>query len=153
MSPPVAVLVAPVGDSGGSLLALVRLAGQGWSPQLAPGEVWREPSGDWSAPWDPYDTDGPLAIWPVERALALWWDSALVVEGWDRARRALFHHPDLHPAFRDALRSFGPDDDDDDMSWPGGRAEWAAVELVRLGLGARVVLLDSVDGRLVERSP
>ena len=79
------------------------------------------------------------------RALPLWWDGALVPEGWDRARRVLWESPaSIHPAHRGAVHAFTPESGD-----PSG-AEWLACELVRWGLASRVFRLARRRGRLVE---
>jgi hypothetical protein len=81
---------------------------------------------------------------PME-ALTLWWDGALVPEGWDRARRVIWNRlgwawddemvallSEMEPTVAQAITVAG---------WlvvPGGPA-------------SRVVLLDLTDGRLVER--
>jgi hypothetical protein len=79
------------------------------------------------------------------RALPLWWNGALVAEGWDRARRVvlnsaekLSHHEGMlcgrfHPNLSEVFRV-------------GELAVFA-------GLATRVVRLTRVDGRLVELEP
>lgn len=66
-------------------------------------------------------------------ALPLWWDGKLVPEGVDRARRVW--RPTV--ADKDSWLVISPTD--------------LAHALVRQGDGSRVVLLDLVDGRLLER--
>jgi len=88
-------------------------------------------------------------------AFPLWWTGALVPEGWDRARRAyaaacravghhetaaeIMAHPDPVTAEDAANRGH---------SMVGFTVAYGARGL---GLASRVVLLDLVDGRLVER--
>ncbi len=67
-------------------------------------------------------------------ALPLWWDGALVPEGIDRAIRVLGDIPDAPHADR----------------WAAPMALARVLEAAGL---CRVVLLDLVDGRLVERAP
>lgn len=119
----VAVLVVPAeGDPGGL---------------LAPGACGSVPPSAWvrrygrGARWTPglsgHRTPGD--------ALPLWWDGALVPEGWDRARRVGISvwnnepNPDL------------------------GTVLVCATSLCDRGWGARVVRLARVDGRLVEVEP
>jgi len=93
--------------------------------------VYRAASGAW------VDVE-PLAGWTA-CALPLWWDGALVPEGWDRARRV---------ARAAGVTTFWPDEE------PSLRSVVRQGELLIEGnLASRVVLLDRVDGRLVERAP
>jgi hypothetical protein len=87
-------------------------------------------------------------------ALPLWWDEALVPEGWDRARRVAYRtqlYTEAHGGERGEFV---------DLALHDGR--WApdivhivevAEAMVRAGLASRVVRLARVDGRLVEVSP
>jgi hypothetical protein len=75
-------------------------------------------------------------------ALPLWWDGALVPEGWDRARRAWSHAPGHTPLGVGHRFEVSLD-----------QAEMVGLDLVQLGLASRVVRLARVDGRLVEVSP
>ena len=135
MADPYAILLVPT-EAGAVLLARRWLARWGVDGTL-PGEAWYDALG-WSAPWDPYDTDGPLALWPKTRGLALWWDGALVPEGWWRAWCAW-----TAGVSRPAPCPMRPD---------CAEVLELAKELEAGGL-CRVVLLDLVDGALVERAP
>jgi len=95
-----------------------------------PARAYRAASGAW------VDVE-PLAGWTA-CALPLWWDGALVPEGWDRARRV---HDRQSNAFQESLNHHL------DNVLGLGRA------LVALGFATRVVLLDRIYGRLVERAP
>lgn len=147
MIPPVAVLVVPAaGDRGGLLTPGPCGAMLPWAQQVRvsgpsyTGLVWAAGSR-----WPPED---PRHV----GVLPLWWDDALVPEGWDRARRVLANR----------MRSFLPSD------WSGGAGALLDASpgtesildtalmgrlLFELGLASGVVLLDRVDGRLVERVP
>lgn len=73
-----------------------------------------------------------------EDALPLWWDGALVPEGWDRYVRVL-------------LTALGGQDDYPVSRWPTADGVLAAASA---GTSlCRVVVLDLVDGALVERAP
>ena len=77
-------------------------------------------------------------------ALPLWWDGALVEEGWDRFRRwALGRTEEDGSEGRDFCTAMWCQARDASMA-----AEWAAESVG----GFRVILLDLVDGRLVERA-
>lgn len=129
------VLVPAEGDPGG-LLAAHRL-------RLPPGPQAAVSVTRSAIPPEVYGWNASSIVWP--HALALWWDGALVPEGWDRARRV----------YREAIRASG--------GTPVGAARldypsWARVAeyaswmvLWHPPLASRVVLLDLVDGRLVER--
>lgn len=106
-------------------------------------------------------------MWPA--ALPLWWDGALVPEGWDRARRSirpLVEHLDAYIQWRPTVpagdtlgRAIARHDryglgrllDRPDPML--GSVQIAAMVAACAGLASRVVLLDLVDGRLVERAP
>lgn len=74
-----------------------------------------------------------------ELALPLWWEGALVPEGWDRARRVANDSPTM-PDYS-SLRAF--------TATPES-CGWLADALVTMDLASRVVRLARVDGRLVE---
>ena len=139
----VAVLVVPAPNDPGGLLAAGRCGA------LPPMVMDLNGDGLWEEVDRPEDRTIPdegdnYAV----ATLPLWWDGALCVEGWDRARRVLYAAPDpVHPAFDPLLHRFYPDGLDGP---PTAGAEWLAVELVRFGLASRVVRLARVDGRLVE---
>ncbi len=76
-------------------------------------------------------------------ALPLWWDGALVPEGWDRLRRVWLASTG-HTPLAIGHRSIVTRD----------QAEMMALDVVRLGLATRVVrLARDADDRLVEVSP
>ena len=128
MSDIVAVLVVPAeGDPGGLLADGVAGSSPpyvGLGPAYEPGRPGGEP----------------------EWALPLWWDGALVPEGYDRARRVVagtLSAPGLvggDSAVRAWLRDLGESLAD---------AERLAAEVAECGYGS-VVRLARVDGRLVE---
>lgn len=132
---PHAVLVVPAEGDPGGLLA----AGPCGS---APPAVYRIPGEDWQPGLAPKPDRPPPKI--LRFALPLWWDGALVPEGWDRARRvygvSCADYPDVI-----ADRAY-------DTPLPGmQRLQALADMLVSHGLVAsRVVRLALVDGRLVE---
>jgi hypothetical protein len=123
----VAVLVVPAdGDPGGV---------------LAPGRCGIIPAmAEMRHTYDPHGAPGPeewtivSTLWTVRRALPLWWDGALVPEGWDRL-----------------IRTIGTDDAEDATRHPSlvGVLDWAEFARSR-GLASRIVRLARVDGRLVE---
>ncbi len=130
-SDPIAVLVVPVDGDIGGLLAVGRCGAR------APCCTRLRSFGDEPERW----AAGRMVGYPGEIvALPLWWDGALVPEGWDRARRVLDARGD---------------------AWVGrylfaptlSNVIIGAQAFVYNGLAARVVLLDLVDGRLVERAP
>lgn len=87
---------------------------------------------------------------PLLGALPLWWDGALVPEGWDRARRVLASwlessHNTI-PALAAVCRAMGMNTPDRTLTLI------LAVGLWRAGPADRIVILGrSEDGRLVER--
>lgn len=134
MGEPVAVLVVPAKGDPGGLLAAGRCGT--WPPASVclGDEGWRV---------------------GIARALPLWWDGALVPEGWDRARRVWFGsdapgRPDIgdDPLYDDLLDAvsiiFEPELE---------HVLALARSLTDIGRAFRVVLLDRVGGRLVERAP
>jgi hypothetical protein len=77
-----------------------------------------------------------VGLWPASAALPLWWDGALVPEGWDRLQREV--HREAQP-----------------LTWHMWRPRLARVLVeaetaVCVGLASRVVRLVHLDGRLVE---
>jgi hypothetical protein len=128
LTAPVAVLVVPAeGDPGG----LKTPGSCGSRPPL----VYHDPDDgtwrDWGHVWH-------------RAALPLWWDGALVPEGWDRARRV----EETVQRSGEVLEPWPLDP----MRRGGARyVQLLARALVTAGLASRVVLLDRVDGRLVER--
>lgn len=129
----VAVLVVPVERDPGGLLAC---GACGYPPAFA-AKLFEDSA--WSLRWyvgRPQDLASFAAV-----ALPLWWDSALVPEGWDRARRT--EGIGLEPLDE---AWFALQDPDPELR----RVDAFAVELVRAGLASRVVRLAKVDGRLVE---
>lgn len=83
---------------------------------------------------------------PTGEGLPLRWDGALVPEGWDRARRVWWDRPRGVRVDVDAARAAS-------LAFP------AVEDVVRLARAlesaglCRVVLLDLVDGAVVERAP
>ncbi len=135
MADVVAVLVVPAEGDPGGLLSPGRCGSSlgGGPPCAELYGVWcgaydamRETASD---QWSGEPTEAPKAI-----ALPLWWDGALVPEGWDRARR-------VH-------RATGWE-----TSIKANPTCSQAISLARdlvAALGGRVVRLARVDGRLVE---
>lgn len=84
----------------------------------------------------------------VDDALPVWWDGALVPEGWDRARRVAWDRSGF-PEGPELAATL----DSAEVMCPG----WEAVLRLARALEAaglcRLVLLDLVDGRHVERAP
>lgn len=139
MTDVVAVLVVPAeGDPGGVLAEgacnafppCVGLPGDECSDSdhLAKGFDLQCP--ECGSPWD-------------HPALPLWWDGALVPEGWDRARRMLVRPRCTVQPETGWLHDFHPF---------VNRVAAIAHALVRAGFASRVVCLARVDGRLVEVS-
>lgn len=129
MSDIVAVLVVPAEGDPGGLLA--EGACQAWPPRV--GSSAAHDYGSWKAgakEWTPMGWDEQGAY--DTEALPLWWDGALVPEGYDRARRVGISQWDDTP---------NPDID---------TVMICAVSLCERGWGYRVVRLARVDGRLVE---
>lgn len=69
--------------------------------------------------------------------LPIWWDGKLVPEGWDRLRRVAYG---LHPAWIMPT-----------IMEPDTHQALMVARFLTKTAGARVVLLDRVEGRLVER--
>ena len=150
MADPVAVLVVPApGDPGG----LLRDGPAGARPPVAVAlKLDADRHVDMRAPlrwlaWHEVPeslvagtNEEILHALNAERALPLWWDGALVTEGWDWARRALVEHGRTHNAA--GVYCFLPLEDE---------VAALARRMVVDGLASRVVVLDLVDGRLVER--
>ena len=140
MADPHAILLVPTED-GASLLALGRL---GQRPPCLVSYPKRGP--DTQPPWSPYAIPTMDMGYGRVLALPLRWDGELVPEGWDRARRAC---ADLPRGQRPTgpvlmwLHDFRPLCSD---------VVVLAQFLASAGL-CRVVLLDLVDGVLVERAP
>lgn len=132
MSDIVAVLVVPAAGDPGGLLA-VR---DPWYTFPPPTVTWSEVRG-WRIG---RDVTNPMRVVMPHWALPLWWDGALVPEGWDRARRIIDSAP-LPGAAMDFVHDFHPD-----VVMTEAIADW----LVQASLAARVVRLARVDGRLVE---
>lgn len=133
MGDPVAVLVVPAEGDPGGLLAPGRCGA--YAPS-----VFRCSCGRWD-----HAGCASFATGTPTRALPLWWDDALVPEGWDRARRVI-------EAQGWSARSTMPQ-----WTWqmtPGLAGVLVLAEdMVARGLASRAVLLGRVDGRLVERAP
>jgi hypothetical protein len=125
----VAVLVVPADGDPGGLLAMGKL---GQRPPCVI-DYGRSTDG-----WQPYAIP-TMTTGTGTLALPLWWDGALVPEGWDRARRVWFHTPGRTPL-----------DQGHRFEVSLAQAEMVGLDLVRLGLASRVVRLARVDGRLVE---
>lgn len=144
---PWGVLVVPAEGDPGGLLAFRRLA----IPSQPTGRTLVASTEAARAPkvlgWDS-GRDASSPLWPS--ALPLWWDGALVPEGWDRARRCL-RRLDYVQRISSGIGN---------MTWQTldtidpicGQAITIAGWTVATGLASRVVLLDLVDGRLVERT-
>ena len=84
------------------------------------------------------DVTDPMRVVMPHWALPLWWDGALVPEGWDRARRVA-HKVDLTERMR--IEAWNPTIEE---------VIRFADLLVKVSLAPRVVRLARVDGRLVE---
>ena len=136
MSKIFAVLVVPAeADSGGLL----------WNPPRLRGTN----AGQWHFEGRPPWVETPDSR---QRALPLWWDGALVPEGWDRARRVAARHQLYTHAhggdrgeFVDLAIALTDPDRDEVIE--------VADALVRARLASRVVRLtriDRIDGRLAE---
>ena len=126
----VAVLVVPAeGDPGGRLACLP----WAYSPPAVASLV--QP---YCTPVEPVEPEWRLGLISGSdlRALPLWWDGALVPEGWDRLMRR-------YSAARDEAGEWPMLDD----------VLATASDLVAAGLASRVVRLARVEGRLVEVSP
>jgi hypothetical protein len=125
----VAVLVVPAEKDPAGLLAEGRC---GWPPAVA---------------WTDHQPDG--WHWRVGNtrkghALPLWWDGALVPEGWDRARRAWFNSVAVSHDAEAVYEMFDPTLE---LMLP------LADSLVGTGLASRVARLTrDAEGRLVEVS-
>ncbi len=134
MTEPWAVLVVPAAGDPGGLLANGVLG-------ATPPFVWRHVHKDGSTCWDPRCQRAWLAT-DRQHALPLWWDGALVPEGW---ARFVYSEDALSPyGLPRARRTF--------RMWPDLDTVLAsAFAAERAGLASRVVLLDLIDGRLVER--
>jgi hypothetical protein len=130
---PHAILLVPT-EAGAGLLARGRVLPSDYIPAQPP-SVWRCGCGEWGHA-------GCAGRLPQPFALPVWWGGAMVPEGWDRASRfGLENTEDDGSDERDDLhRRWHP--------WPDVHA--CAYWLARQGL-CRVILLDLVDGRLVER--
>jgi hypothetical protein len=135
----VAVLVIPAGGDPGGLLAAGRCGG---TPacvyECCPPRGPAEPL-TWTVGW--WNVAGTHSV----NALPLWWDGALVPEGWDRARRVFYAHGPAHDV--ESIKR-GPG-----TNPPLSFVEEVAPWFVECGLASRVVRLARVDGRLVEVSP
>ncbi len=143
MADPHAILLVPT-EGGAALLALGRL---GQRPPCLVSYPKRGP--DTQPPWLPYAIPTMDMGYGRVLALPLVWDGMPVPDG----------------VFR-AWNAWGPDEDEVEFEATGwttydvlaealdgaGAAEWLARSLERMGL-CRVVLLDLVDGALVERAP
>ena len=139
MSPEiVAVLVVPTEGDPGGLLAAGRC---GAAPPEAYNvqDVRRSASARW-------ELDRPLGTSLWAYALPLWWDGALVPEGWDRARR-VYGRCGWDP------RGYDPDCQMGIADPALGGALSIAEGLVACERASRVVRLARVDGRLVEVEP
>lgn len=138
MSEVVAVLV--VTKRGGHLNLLAPGPCGARPPRVVSGHVCAyESHREWQT-----DEDGPRDCYmcrhPLE-ALPLWWDGALVPEGWDRAARCVSWNDSGCHVFEIGEARLA-------CVLDGARA------LVRHGKASRVVLLTrDADGRLVEVSP
>jgi hypothetical protein len=143
MSEIVAVCVVPADGDPGGLLAAGR-CGSGEPnptvPVLAPACCWLT-----AGPYPVWRAGNPAPWAWVVRALPLWWDGALVPEGWDRARRVFYAHGPAHDV--ESIKR-GPG-----TNPPLSFVEEVAPWFVECGLASRVVRLARVDGRLVEVSP
>lgn len=128
----VAVLVVPVAGDPGGLLASGRFPC--WPPMASPHQT---PIGTtWTA---------TVTVAPVHAALVLWWDGALVPEGWDRARRVYYKFG--YSQITEVIKR-GPG-----TNPPLPFVEEVAGALVDVRLASRVIRLARVDGRLVEVTP
>ena len=137
MGETVAVLVVPAEGDPGGLLSPGRCSAV--PPVVVSGHVCVY---DYHREWQPLGdfvgSDCYMCRHPV-RALPLWWDGALVPEGWDRFVRAACtlagddRPVSRFPALADMLRAASPS--------PGTAASL---------LASRVIRLARVDGRLVE---
>lgn len=135
----VAVLVIPAEGDPGGLLA--EGACQAWPPRV--GSSAAHDYGSWKAgakEWTPMGWDEQGAY--DTEALPLWWDGALVPEGWDRARRSMYR----------AVSKLDGESEPWCLLDPGlSDVLWAAARLAAgQRLASRVVRLARVDGRLVE---
>jgi hypothetical protein len=130
-----AVLVVPAPGDPGGLLA--HGSCESWPPLVfVRRDGWLGPTG--------WVVGRPVG--GEQRALPLWWDGALVPEGWDRAVRSLDSDQEPPPTPWHGQR-WAPSPRYPDI----GQVRWMGERLVRTGFASRVVLLDRVDGRLVER--
>lgn len=157
----IAVLVIPSEGDPGGLLTEGRKPGAGWRQYEEtdplgwfPDPPWPNIAAYWSSTPPAVGLGAPsdhVHTW----ALPLWWDGALVPEGWDRARRvvagSMSHH--AREVFAPILHAFAPSEIDGDHREGWELCLWLAVELVRAGLAGRVVRLARVVGRLVEVQP
>lgn len=127
------VLVPAEGDPG----RLTQPGALGCMPPVARRWPARDP-GTWEHTPPSAEVVLNRAAWrSQEVGLAVWWDGALVPEGWDRL-----------------LRCIDTDDSDHAPRHPpvGEVVDMANYALrYKVNLASRVVLLDLVDGRLVER--
>ena len=145
----VAVLVVPAEDDPGGLL---RYGALGARPPVAHRFRHRD-----VGVWEHSVVDGLVLARPElwrsqELALPLWWDGALVPEGWDRLRRV-----SLGVSARDWTRA-GISLTERLGGEASPRPHWAvmvrlAEGLVPIGIASRIVRLARVDGRLVEVQP
>jgi len=133
----VAVLVVPArGDPGGLTTMRGMSADVGGShPRVIRGDTCPH-HGEWSPPPSFRGGDCYMCRYP-EEALPLWWDGALVPEGWDRLRRAI---PGMADSPSDPAQHGGP-------AYIVRMIE--VYDAAQHGV-ARVVRLARVDGRLVE---
>lgn len=131
----VAVLVVPLPGDPSGLLGDVTLDGTVVSRPPRVHRPWMEdygsPTGGEHHPeWAPVEYDVSCEE-PPYGGLPVWWEGALVPDGWDRLRR----HMRSHALPRDP---------------EPGNVRWAALVAQDLRLIARAVFLARVDGRLVE---
>ena len=154
MADPVAVLVIPAPGDPGGLLAETSLGAR--APIAMALRLNADRHVDMRAPlrwlaWHEVPeslvagtNEEILHALNAERALPLWWDGALVPEGWDRARRVITAQGwtafDALPTRAWCMEPRHPLD-----------VLLLAEDLVTRGRASRVVMLDLVDGRLVER--
>jgi hypothetical protein len=140
----VAVLVVPAAGDPGGLLAAGPCGGV--PPRVLSGHTCAYGSHqEWQTPDDLDGRDCYMCRHPLF-ALPLWWDGALVPEGWDRARRVYLTACRGNPR---AVHYGTAEVRDPDLYELVGVAD----ELVHADLASRVVRLARVDGRLVEVTP
>lgn len=137
----VGVLVVPADGDPGGLLAEGRCSAY---PRFPPAcAYWRASHQTWCSGGGGHHSGA---------ALPLWWDGALVPEGWDRARRVYLSWCTSNGRTHEREPHFGTAQASDPDWWE--MVARVGAELVRAGLASRVVRLTRDEaGRLVEVTP